>query len=138
MKLLLDTHAFLWFVSGDDRLPLATRDLIRSAEHEVWLSAVSIWEVVVKQRIGRLPLPAPAWSYVTRQRARHGIDALALDEAAIEHLDKLPDVHRDPFDRMLICQAIQNDLQIVTDDQAICRYPIKTLWLESSARTPDE
>ena len=133
MKLLVDTHTFLWLVSGDDRLPAPTRDLIRSPEHEVWLSVISLWEVVVKQHIGRLTLPGPAWPYLTAQRERHGIDALGLDEGAVGHLAKLPPVHRDPFDRMLICQAIEHDLQLVTDDELVCRYPIKTVWRVSEA-----
>lgn len=128
MKLLLDTSTFLWFVSGDARLPASARDLIRSLEQAVWLSVVSVWEAVVKQHLGRLDLPAPAWPYLTAQRARHGIDSLALEEAAIAHLAKLPNVHRDPFDRMLICQAIQHDLRLVTRDEAVCRYPVKTIW----------
>lgn len=129
MKLLLDTSAFLWFVSGDDRLPKAMRSVLRDSETGVWLSVVSIWEIVVKQQIGRLALPGPAWSYVTTQRDRHGIDSLALDAPAMAHLAKLPAVHRDPFDRMLICQAIEHDLQIATSDRHIQRYPVKTIWL---------
>jgi PIN domain nuclease of toxin-antitoxin system len=130
MRLLLDTHAFLWFVSGDRRLPGPTRDLIRSADHDVWLSVVSIWEAVVKQQIGRLELPASAWSYLRRQRDRHDVDSLPLHEAAVEHLGKLPAMHRDPFDRMLICQAIEHELQLVTDDEAVRQYPVKTVWLD--------
>ena len=82
------------------------------------------WEVVVKVHLGRLQLPEPAWPYIARQRDWHGIDSLALQEAAVAYLAKLPPVHRDPFDRMLICQALEHDLLLVTDDQAVCRYPI--------------
>ncbi len=128
MKLLLDTHSFLWFISGDERLPAATRDLIRAPEQDVWLSVASVWEIVVKQQLGRLPLPADAWAYATAQRDRHGVDALPLDEAALAHLSKLPAVHRDPFDRILICQAIEHDLLLVTDDELVRKYPIKTMW----------
>jgi PIN domain nuclease of toxin-antitoxin system len=128
MKLLLDTHSFLWFISGDERLPAATRDLIRAPEQDVWLSVASVWEIVVKQQLGRLPLPTDAWTYVAAQRERHGIDALSLDEAALAHLAKLPPVHRDPFDRIVICQAIEHDLLLVTDDELMRKYPMKTLW----------
>jgi PIN domain nuclease of toxin-antitoxin system len=130
MKLLLDTHTFLWFVSGDDRLPARTRDLIRSPDHDVWLSVISLWEAVVKQEIGRLQLPEPAWAYLSRLRERHAIDPLPLEETAVAHLHKLPPVHRDPFDRMLMCQAIEHDLLLVTDDVLVRRYPLKTIWLD--------
>jgi PIN domain nuclease of toxin-antitoxin system len=129
VRLLVDTAAFLWFVSGDNRLPVSTREIIRSSGNAVWLSVVSLWEAAVKQQIGRLELPAPAWAYITRQRERHGIDTLPLEETAIAHLAKLPAIHRDPFDRMLICQAIQHDSVLVTDDELVCRYPVKTIWL---------
>ncbi len=127
MKLLLDTSVFLWFISGDDRLPAETRRLIRAPDHDVWLSVISLWEAVVKQQLGRLSLPAPAWSYLTTQRERHQIASLPLDDAAVRHLSKLPAVHRDPFDRMLVCQAIEHDLQLVTTDEFMRRYPVKTL-----------
>ncbi len=130
MNLLLDTATFLWYVSADRRLPVPTRDLIRAAENDVWLSAVSIWEVVVKSQIDRLQLPGPAWSYVTTQRERHAIASLSLEEGAIANLAKLPAFHRDPFDRMLICQALYHDLTLVTSDATIERYPVKTVWID--------
>lgn len=129
MNLLLDTSAFLWYVSADRRLPAATRALIGAAEHDVWLSVVSIWEIVVKAQIDRLDLPGPAWAYASTQRERHAIASLALEEGAIAHLAKLPSFHRDPFDRMLVCQALQHDLTLVTSDAAIERYPVKTAWI---------
>ena len=130
MKLLLDTSAFLWFVLDSDRLPPATRATLREHETDVWLSVVSVWEVMVKSQIGRLKLPGPAWPYLTRLREQHEIDSLPLEESAIAHLSKLPAVHRDPFDRLLVCQAIQHDLPIVTNDEALQRYPVKTFWLQ--------
>ena len=129
MKLLLDTAAFLWYVSADRRLPVATRDLISAAENDVWLSVVSVWEIVVKTELKRLQLPGPAWSYVTAQRERHAVAPLALEESAVANLSKLPAVHRDPFDRMLVCQALAQDLVVVTNDPLIERYPVKTVWL---------
>ncbi len=103
--------------------------MIIAAEHDVWLSIVSIWEIVVKAQIDRLTLPGPAWAYVSTQRERHAIASLSLDEDAIGNLAKLPSFHRDPFDRMLICQALHQDLTLVTSDTAIERYPVKTVWL---------
>lgn len=129
MKLLLDTATFLWYVTGSGRLPAAMRDVVRDPENDVWLSVVSVWEIVVKTEFGRLPLPARPWPYVRQLRERHGISSLALEESAIAHLEKLPAVHRDPFDRMLVCQAIQHELEIATSDEVVQRYPVKTVWL---------
>ena len=128
MKLLLDTCTFLWFITADERLPPDVRKSIQSPDHEVWLSVVSFWEILVKHRLGRLPLPESPASYILKQRERHGIDSLSLQESAAVHLAKLPDHHRDPFDRMLICQAIDHGLTIATPDPAIHSYPVKVLW----------
>lgn len=130
MKLLLDTCAFLWFINGDNNLPSSLRSLITEPGHEVYLSAISIWEVVLKTMVGRLILPEPAGPYLIRQRQRHGIEDLPLDEASVVHLARLPQKHRDPFDRMLICQAMEHSLILATPDSAITSYPIKTLWQE--------
>lgn len=128
MKLLADTSAFLWFISGDERLPHTVRAALQDAENEVWLSVVSVWEIAVKQKMGRLNLPAPDSSYVARARERHGVEPLPLVETAVAHLSKLPDHHKDPFDRMLVCQAIEHDLSVATGDPLIRQYPVKTFW----------
>ncbi|OIN97991.1 MAG: PIN domain nuclease [Anaerolineae bacterium CG03_land_8_20_14_0_80_58_20] len=127
MKLLLDTHVFLWFISGEERLPTAMREVIRDPQTEVFLSVVSLWEAIVKQQIGKLPLPEPAETYLPIQRERHFIESLSLDENAITHLAKLPSIHRDPFDRMLICQAIEHGMSLVTVDEVIPNYPV-SIW----------
>ncbi len=128
MNLLIDTAVFLWLVAGDERLTEPARSAVRDHERRVWLSVVSLWEISIKQKIGRLALPRPAWSYVTTARERHGIESLALVESAVAHLAKLPDVHKDPFDRMLVCQALEHDLLLVTNDPVVHEYPVKTFW----------
>ena len=127
MKLLLDTHIFLWYITSDRRLAPDTRDLIRDPANLVYLSPVSLWEALVKHRLGKLPLPAQPEIYLATQRARHGIESLALDESSVQRLATLPDHHRDPFDRMLICQAQEHDLTLVTVDTLILLYPVTTL-----------
>ena len=127
MKLLLDTHIFLWYISGDSHLPKSLKDTIQDSENAVYLSVVSLWESIVKYRLGKLPLPLSPEKYLPLQRERHGISSLSLDEASIVHLSALPSFHRDPFDRMLICQAIEHDMTIVTMDAAITQYPVKIL-----------
>jgi len=128
MNLLLDTAVFLWLIAGDERLTEPARSAVLDPERRVWLSVVSLWEIGVKQKTGRLALPRAAWSYVTTAREQHGIESLALTEPAVGHLAKLPEVHRDPFDRMLVCQAIEHDLLLVTNDPVVHEYPVKTLW----------
>jgi PIN domain nuclease of toxin-antitoxin system len=124
MRILLDTHIFLWFISGASHLSIQVRDAIREPDNEVYLSAVSIWEAIVKYQLGKLPLPGHPETYIPKQRNLHQIARLALDENSVTHLAKLPQLHRDPYDRMLICQAIQNDLTIATVDSA---YPIRIM-----------
>ena len=127
MKLLLDTHIFLWYISGDTKLPTAMRDSIRAPSNEVYLSVASVWEAIVKYQLGKLWLPQPAAQYLPHQRERHKIASLPLDEASVARLETLPSLHRDPFDRMLICQALQHQLVIVTVDGAIKGYPVAVL-----------
>ncbi|MFB2833448.1 type II toxin-antitoxin system VapC family toxin [Floridanema evergladense] len=127
MRILLDTHIFLWFISGDTRLLTDVRDAIRDPNNEVYLSSVSIWEAIVKYQLGKLPLPEPPETYLPKQRDLHQISSLALDESSVVQLAKLPPLHRDPFDRMLICQALQNGLSIATVDAAIRAYSVSIL-----------
>jgi len=127
MKLLLDTHVFLWFISGDKRLPDVMRDSIRNPENDVYVSVVSLWETIVKHQLGKLPLPQPPEKYLPMQRERHQILSLSLDEASVSHLAKLALIHRDPFDRMLICQAVEHGLTLVTVDDLMARYPVSVL-----------
>lgn len=128
MRLLLDTQVFLWMVAGSQRMPAALRERVCAPDVSVWLSAASVWELAIKQGLGRIELPAPAAEFAIAERTRHRIAALPIDEAAMAHLPKLPDIHRDPFDRMLVCQAIEHELSLVTADRILRRYPIKTLW----------
>ncbi len=128
MNLLLDTSPFLWYITRSAVLPERVVDAIRAPNHDVSLSVVSVREILLKHRLGRLELPDEPAVYIPRQRERHQIAPLALAEEALAHLAKLPPIHPDPFDRLLICQAIEHDLTIVTPDQSIQRYPVKTLW----------
>lgn len=125
MKLLLDTHVFLWFISGDKQLSEVIKMAICRFDNEVYLSVVSLWEVIIKQDLGKLFLPQPAQSYLPTQRKRHHIASVPINEASVAQLAKLPSIHRDPFDRMLICQAIEYDLTIITIDNIFHAYPVK-------------
>lgn len=128
MRILLDTCTFLWIVTDSPELTQRARDAFQSTENEVYLSTVSTWEIAVRYSLGRLPLPESPESYIPRMRQEHGIETLPLDEESSLHLARLPEVHRDPFDRMLICQSIVGGLVIMTPDEAITQYPIRFLW----------
>ena len=104
MRLLLDTHIFLWYVGGDRRIRGNFRKAIEEAD-AVYLSVVSVWEATIKHHIGKLPLPAAPHPWLSEQREQHGFESLPIDEASISHLPKLEPHHRDPFDRILVCQA---------------------------------
>ncbi|QDZ40592.1 type II toxin-antitoxin system VapC family toxin [Euhalothece natronophila Z-M001] len=127
MRILLDTHIFLWFISGDTRLSKDVRDAIRDPDNEVYLSAISVWEAIVKYQLGKLPLPEHPETYLPKQRDLHQIASLDLNESSVLQLAKLPTLHRDPFDRMLICQALQNGLTIATVDTAVRAYPVNVM-----------
>jgi PIN domain nuclease of toxin-antitoxin system len=127
MKLLLDTHIFLWLISGDTRLSASLRQIIRNPENDVYLSVVSIWEAIIKHGLGKLFLPEPPEIYLPKQRRLHLIQSLPVDEDSVSQLSKLPLLHRDPFDRMLISQALQYNLTIATADNAIRAYPVSVI-----------
>jgi len=128
MKLLVDTCTFLWIVGGGGALPPRIRVLYLSPENDVYLSAVSAWEIALKHAAGRLPLPEAPEKLVPSERDRRGMSALPLDEEAALHLLRLPPLHRDPFDRMLVSQAIVHGLVILTPDRLVSQYPARTMW----------
>jgi PIN domain nuclease of toxin-antitoxin system len=127
MRLLLDTHVFLWYITADTRLPASFQAAIQDPANEVFLSVVSVWEAVIKYELGKLPLPGPPADYLPRQRQAHGIAALPIEEGAMPHLAGLPPLHRDPFDRLLIAQALQHGLMVATVDPQVPAYPVPTL-----------
>ena len=127
MKLLLDTHIFLWYISADPKLPTDIRDAIRDPANDVYLSAASVWEAVIKHGLGKLPLPVPPATYLPQQRQAHHINTLPVEEEAMPYLARLPLLHRDPFDRILVAQSIQHDFSLVTIDEPVRAYPVRLL-----------
>jgi len=124
MKLLLDTHTFLWYITDDTRLSAEAADAIRDESNDVFLSVVSMWEALAKHQLGKLPLPYPADQYLRSRREEHSITGLPFDEPALMYLLRLPLYHRDPFDRMIICQALQHDMHVITADAQFGNYPV--------------
>ena len=127
MRILLDTCEFLWLVAGDARLPAPVASAVRDPQNQVFLSAVSFWEICLKHGLGKLPLPQSPAQFVPTQRGLHHIAPLALDEAAVTKLSGLPGLHRDPFDRMLICQAQAHGLTLASSDSLVRQYPVALL-----------
>jgi PIN domain nuclease of toxin-antitoxin system len=121
MRLLLDTHIFLWYITGDHRLSSHFRESIENAE-VVFVSVVSIWEAVIKYTLGKLPLPEAPYPWLATQRELHGFVSLVVEERSFAHLGQLPRHHDDPFDRMLVSQALGGDLLLVTVDPILARY----------------
>jgi PIN domain nuclease of toxin-antitoxin system len=119
LRLLLDTHVFLWWCASDRRLAEVERQAIRDGTNDVFLSAASVWEMAIKQQLGRLQVPEPASAAV----ARLGIERLPVLFEHAEATVLLPRLHRDPFDRLLVAQAKIEGLTLVTRDPLIRSYP---------------
>ncbi len=128
MRLLLDTCTFLWVTIGKKELSPGAIDAFVDPKNEVYLSSVSAWEIIVKYNSGKLPLPISPDKFITKERQRHMISSLDLSEQDTFHLSKLPALHKDPFDRMLVCQAIEHSLTILSPDPLISQYPIRCFW----------
>ena len=127
MKILLDTCDFLWLIAGDSSLPQKTTQAVRDPQNEVFLSAASLWEILIKNERGKLPMPEPPSKFIPEQRALHGIESLAIEESSVKLLATLPPIHRDPFDRIIICQAIDKGMRLASSDPVIAQYPITLL-----------
>ena len=128
LQFLLDTATFLWLADGSERLSAPSLEAIVDYRNEIYLSAASSWEIVIKYGLGRLYLKEPPSSFIPSQRRMHRIASLPISEEATMHVGKLPLLHRDPFDRVLIAQAIAEDLTIVTPDRVMREYPVSVLW----------
>ena len=128
MRVLVDTCTFLWMADDAPELSGQARTVVTNPDNEVYLSAASVWEITIKHALGKLPLPEPPRQFVPAQRALLALTTLPIEEAAVLALDRLPALHRDPFDRILVCQALTHGLVIVSPDPQIQQYPIQTLW----------
>jgi PIN domain nuclease of toxin-antitoxin system len=128
VKLLLDTCTFLWAITDAPALSSRARELIAAPGNEVFLSSVSAWEIAVKWNRGRLSLAEAPDRFVPSRREAHGMEALPFDEVSALHVTRLPALHHDPFDRMLVSQALVHGLVILTPDELITRYPARSIW----------
>lgn len=127
MRVLVDTCTFLWMADDAPELSRQARIAVTNPDNDVYFSTASVWEIVIKHALGKLPLPEPPRQFVPTQRALLALTTLPIEEAAVLALDRLPALHRDPFDRILVCQALAHGLVIVSPDPQIQQYPIPTL-----------
>ncbi len=128
MSLLLDTHAFLWWIGDDSRLSPRAAALIADGSNQVHVSAATAWEIVVKKGLGRVEVPEPVDRFLVAQLEANSFLPLPIQMRHALGLSKLPDVHRDPFDRILVAQAVAENLILVSGDQVLRRYPATIEW----------
>jgi PIN domain nuclease of toxin-antitoxin system len=128
MNFLLDACSFLWVTLKPEKLSETFLKCFSNPNDTVFLSSVTVWEIGIKYSIDNLTLPVAPSLFIPEERENHHISRLELSEEDTFHLETLPMLHRDPFDRMLICQAIERSLTILTPDPLIRQYPIRTLW----------
>ncbi len=128
MRVLLDTHVFLWWVEGDRALPAKARAALADQENECLISLVSAWELAIKAGLGKLKLALPVKRYVVEHAAANGFRMLDIRMAHIGRVETLAPYHGDPFDRLLIAQAIEEKLPIVTADLVFRKYGVKRIW----------
>lgn len=127
MKAILDTHAFLWALAGDERMSRHAREVFAGSA-DLSLSIASIWEILIKVQTGKLNLPSPAGKYVIRKLADNRIEILPISVDHLLAVERLPMHHRDPFDRMLIAQSMEENIPVITADRIFVRYPIEVIW----------
>jgi|SRR3954471_5616857 PIN domain nuclease of toxin-antitoxin system len=127
MKTLIDTHAFLWAISGNSRMSQTARDIFIGPSH-LTMSIASIWEILIKVQVGRLHLPQPVVSYLISKLADNRIEVLPIHVAHLLAYEQLPLHHRDPFDRVLIAQSVEEGWPIITADPMFKKYPIQVIW----------
>jgi PIN domain nuclease of toxin-antitoxin system len=128
VRVLLDTHALLWWLDGDRRLPVKVRRLLGDTDTTVLVSAASAWEITTKARLGKLPGALEVAADVASCIVSQGFVGLAISIAHAQRAGNLPGPHRDPFDRMLIAQAQAEDLPLVTNEQGFEHYGVRRFW----------
>ena len=125
---LLDTHAFIWFIGGSERLSPRARALIEARENPMFVSVASLWEIAIKNGIGKLDLDRPFAQLIPEQLERQQIEVLGIQVSHLAELIHLPQHHRDPFDRLIAAQAIVEGLPIISTDPVLDAYGVQRLW----------
>jgi PIN domain nuclease of toxin-antitoxin system len=127
MKALLDTQTFLWAIADERKLSRRAQQIYTGA-NDLWLSVASVWEILIKVRVGKLPLPDPSGPYLVRKLAESRVEVLPIKLDHVLRIESLPVHHRDPFDRILIAQSLEEKLPLITSDPVFERYPVQLIW----------
>jgi PIN domain nuclease of toxin-antitoxin system len=127
MKFLLDTHIFLWYIEYNEKLDKKYLDVIQNANNKIFLSTISVWEILIKVGLGKLSFEEPVIDFISSQCTKHQIELIELNITDLISYEKLPNYHKDPFDRLLINQSINRNLFFITDDFYNLKYPINTI-----------
>ena len=128
MKYLLDTHAFLWFVLDDKRISTEAKSIIEDSRNEIYFSAASAWEMAIKTKLARLKIAGDFESFVIEQLSTNSFVPLSITIAHSLYTERLPEVHKDPFDRILVAQSNLEDLPLISKDKKIRNYEVKMVW----------
>ena len=128
MRVLVDTHTFLWALLKNHRLSATAKQILTSKEHELYFSLVSLWEIAIKMKIGKLNTVGSSVTYIRDEMAEYGMELLPIRYEHILQLERLPLHHSEPFDRLLIAQAVAESLPILTHDEKFPLYPVKLIW----------
>jgi PIN domain nuclease of toxin-antitoxin system len=128
MKLLLDAHTFLWWITDDQKLSGRAREIISDGSNELFLSAATGWEIAIKVQIGRLKLPEEPIRFILEQMRINAIQSLPIQMNHALHVSTLPQHHRDPFDRLLIAQAQLEGLPVLSSDHQLANYQVEVIW----------
>jgi len=127
LKVLLDTHVFLWAISDPGRLSARAVETIQDSANEVLVSIASAWEIAIKVGIGKFVMPVPLTPYLQRQLVKHRIGVLPIQLSHLATLEKLPLHHRDPFDRLLVAQCLEENATLITVDSQLQLYPVNII-----------
>jgi PIN domain nuclease of toxin-antitoxin system len=128
MRVLVDTHTFLWALLQDHRLSATAKQVLTSREHELYFSLVSLWEIAIKMKIGKLNTVGSSVTYLRDEMVEYNMELLPIRYEHILQLERLPLHHAEPFDRLLIAQAVAESLPILTHDEKFPLYPVKLIW----------
>ncbi len=128
MKVLLDTHTFLWWVADDPQISVTAKNIITNPDNDIYFSVVSAWKIIIKVGTGKLSLSESPEIYIPTRVASNQFEILPVQISRILKINSLPNFHKDPFDRLLIAQSLVEDFSLITVDSAIAQYPVQTIW----------